>query len=44
MDIDYMQYRKALKDGLSDPDKRRKLKFKMMEFIINNDDDLALAK
>lgn len=33
-----------LKDGLSDLDKRRKLKFKMMEFIINNEDDLALAK
>ncbi len=33
-----------LKDGLSDLDKRRKLKFKMMEFIINNEYDLALAK
>jgi hypothetical protein len=44
MDIDYTQYRQVLKDGLSHPDKRRKLKFKMMEFIINNEDDLALAK
>jgi hypothetical protein len=44
MDIDYTQYRQVIKDGISDPDKRRKHKFKMMEFIINNEDELAWAK